>query len=50
MLEGGEKLPGEIQELKDNGIEAEYFLCDGVHEWQTWRKSAHAFVQRLFID
>lgn len=50
MLEGGEKLPGEIQKLRDKGIEAEYFLCDGVHEWQTWRKSAHAFIQRLFLD
>ena len=48
MLEGGEKLPGELKALTDNGIRVEYFLCDGVHEWQTWGKSVHAFLQRLF--
>ena len=48
MLEGGEKLPGELKALTDNGIKVEYFLCDGIHEWQTWRKSAHAFLKLLF--
>ena len=48
MQEGGDRLPGEIEELRKNGIKAEYFLCDGVHEWQVWRKSAHDFVKRIF--
>jgi len=48
MQEGGERLPGEIEELRRRGIKAEYFTCDGVHEWQVWRKSAHAFVQMIF--
>ena len=48
MLEGGETLPGEMKTLIDKGIQVEYFLCDGIHEWQTWRKSVHAFLKLLF--
>jgi len=48
MQEGGATLPGEVGALIDNGIKAEYFLCEGVHEWQTWRISAHDFIKRLF--
>ena len=48
MQEGGETLPGEMQELRDLGVEVEYFTCEGVHEWSTWSKSAHAFLQLLF--
>ncbi len=50
LLEGGKALPGKVEELRKKGIKAEYFLCDGVHEWQTWRKSAHDFAQKLFKD
>ena len=48
MQEGGDKLPGEMQVLRDAGAEVEYFTCEGVHEWSTWSKSAHAFIQKLF--
>lgn len=48
MQEGGENLLPEIEYLRERGINCEYFLCDGVHEWQVWRKTAYDFVQRLF--
>ena len=50
LQEGGEKLPGEVEELHRRGIHAEYFVCEGVHEWQVWRKTAHCFAQKLFKD
>ena len=48
LQEGGDRLPGEIEELHRRGIHAEYFVCPGVHEWQVWRKTAHCFAQKLF--
>lgn len=48
LQEGGETLPDEIAELHRRGIHAEYFTCEGVHEWQVWRKTAHCFAQKLF--
>ena len=48
MQEGGETLPGEMQALRDAGVAVEYFTCEGVHEWSTWSKAAHAFIQKLF--
>jgi len=48
MQEGGAALPGEVEELHNRGIKAEYFTCEGVHEWQVWRKTAHCFAQKLF--
>lgn len=33
------------------GITYEYFESPGTaHEWQTWRRSLHAFAPRLFLD
>ena len=48
MQEGGDKLPEKMRQLRDAGVSVEYFLSEGVHEWQTWRKAAHDFVQRIF--
>ncbi len=48
MQEGGENLPKEIEWLHSKGINCEYFVCEGVHEWQVWRKTAHDFLPRLF--
>jgi len=48
LQEGGDKMPEIMAEIDALGIKAESFVCDGVHEWQTWRKSAHDFVKRIF--
>ena len=48
MQEGGERMPEIMAGLRERGIEAESFTCDGVHEWQVWRKSAYDFVKRIF--
>lgn len=48
LQEGGDKLPLEIEFLRKRGVKCEYFVCDGVHEWQVWRKTAYDFIQRLF--
>ena len=48
MQEGGDKMPEIMAGLREEGIEAESFTCDGVHEWQVWRKSAHDFVKKIF--
>ena len=50
MQEGGETLPSEVEEINARGIKAEYYLSEGIHEWQTWRYAAHAFLQKLFKD
>ena len=50
MQEGGARLPAEVEELRSRGIKAEYYTCEGVHEWQTWRYAAHEFVQLIFKD
>ena len=49
MQEGGDKLFDEIAKMKQRGIRAEGFTCEGVHEWQTWRYAAHEFLPKLFI-
>jgi len=37
--------------LKDLGIKHEIYESEGTeHEWQTWRKSLHAFAPRLFRE
>ena len=46
--EGGDLLPREIAVLRGRGVTCEYYVCDGVHEWQVWRKTAHDFLPRLF--
>ena len=48
MGEGGENLPEEVENLRGRGVDCEYFTCDGVHEWQVWRKTARDFLPRLF--
>jgi len=48
MQEGGENLPGYMEALRAVGVKCEYFTSEGVHEWQTWRKAAHDFAQRIF--
>ena len=48
MGEGGENLPKECALLRSRGVDCEYFTCDGVHEWQVWRKTARDFLPRLF--
>ena len=48
MQEGGENLPGYMETLRSVGVNCEYFRSEGVHEWQTWRKAAHDFSQRIF--
>lgn len=50
LLEGGENLSRECDVLRSKGIKCEYFTCDGVHEWQVWRKTAHDFLPRLFRE
>ena len=48
MGEGGENLPREAENLRSRGVDCEYFVCEGVHEWQVWRKTARDFLPRLF--
>ena len=37
--------------LKEGGINSHFYVSpDTAHEWQTWRRSLHAFAQLLFQD
>ncbi len=46
----GDPLEPEMEELRAKGIRVEYFTCEGIHEWQTWRWSAYDFAQKLFRE
>ena len=47
-----ERIYNQIQEnmayLRENGVSAGYFECEGLHEWTVWRKSIHDFMQKIF--
>jgi enterochelin esterase-like enzyme len=48
LSEGGDELPLELEILHNKGIQCEFFTCEGIHEWQVWRKTALDFLKRLF--
>lgn len=37
-----------VARMKEAGIDVEFQSFPGDHEWQPWRKSLHAFAQKLF--
>ena len=37
-----------VEFLKKNGVNTDYFECPGLHIWTVWRKSIQVFMQKLF--
>lgn len=39
-----------VEQLRQWGVNVEYFETPGYHEWQVWRHSLRAFLQKLFPE
>jgi enterochelin esterase-like enzyme len=37
-----------VGNMKENGLDIEFYSFPGGHEWQVWRKSLHDFASRVF--
>ncbi|MBB3108047.1 enterochelin esterase-like enzyme [Paenibacillus phyllosphaerae] len=45
---GYDPIVREHRELTDRGIRSVLYTCPGGHDWHVWRRSVHAFLQRVF--
>lgn len=46
--EGGDELPAMMKSYIDRGIKAQIYVCDGAHEWKTWRQTLRVFLEQAF--